>query len=749
MNLKITAVLFGTASVFAFAVGAHEAVAQTTQLPPVTVDAPKGRTVTAMAKPGNQARRSSAARRNSGARGAGTAASGQGGSNNTATRETATGPVNGYVATRSATGTKTDTPLLVTPQSISVVTADQIRDTGAQTVGQALSYSAGVQTQPFGFDARYDQFLIRGFTANQFGQYQDGLRQGNGTFAYYGNEPYGLERIEVMRGPSSVLYGANEAGGMVNMVSKMPLERMLNEVGLDIGNFDRYQGRFDFSGPVKGNDNILYRFTGLFRDSGTQVLGAPDDRYFFAPSVTLKISDDTRITFLSQFEKNRTSMWPYYLRLPTVGVTNIRLGDPSFDALTQTQESVGYRFEHDFNNSATFRQNVRVGHVDWQGEFVDAASLTGNTLNRYAGLFREALTTANADNQLELKLATGPVAHTVLTGVDYFWQSAGFNQALSATAPSLNLLNPVYGAGTVGTFSPINATYQTLSQLGIYAQDQMVWGGWHLTLGGRQDFAELASTNELSTAKTFGVKTESDPNKFTGRAGLLYLFDNGVAPYVNYATSFLPQTGVSAASRGSQPFAPTTGESFEGGVKFQPKGWNSYVTAALFDMTKNNVLTTDPLNTGFSVQTGQIRSRGVELEAVASLSNGLKGIASYSYTDARVTASNGTDLGKIPIAVPNNMAAIWADYTTPSGPLAGLGGGLGLRYTGRTWADTINTIRNPEIYALDAAVHYEYQIYRFEVNARNLLDQRVGICNAGSCTFSLGRTILGSMTVRW
>lgn len=714
------------------------------QLPPVTVEAPA------------QARRAQAAR-------AGAASSvrrppqranpprpaqlAAGAPASAPTLQSAIGPVQGFVATRSATGTKTNTALIETPQSISVVTQDQIRDTGARTVGEALAYTAGVQTQPYGFDPRYDQFLIRGFAANVYGNYRDGLRQGNGSFAYFRNEPYGAEQIEVMRGPSSVLYGANEAGGMVNYVSKMPLDKRFNEVGLDIGNFDRYQGRFDFSGPTLDNDKLLYRFTGLVRDSGTQIPGTWDDRVFLAPSFTAKLGEDTTLTVLAEYERSKTSMWPYYLRNPVTGVvTNIRLGDPAFDALTQWQASIGYRLDHRINEALAFRQHVRIGHVSFEGNMVDALSLSpdGRTLNRYGATFREWLNTFNVDNQIEAKLVTGPVKHTVLAGVDYFRQGTTLDY-YAGLAPSLDLTNPVYGSSAPTTpLGLMSANSQTLGQVGLYAQDQMAWGGWRLTIGGRQDFAALSNRNDLT-----GVTSDSAPGKFTGRAGLLYLFESGLAPYVNYATSFLPLTGTTAPPRGSTPFAPTTGESFEAGIKYQPLGWNSYFTATWFNLTKDNVLTIDPAFPTFSVQTGQVRSRGAELEAVLSLAEGLKGIASYSYTDATVTRSNGLDLGKVPIGVPLQQAAIFLDYTWQTGPLAGFGIGAGARWIGQTWADEVNTIRNPAIMAFDAGAHHDYRGMRLAVNARNLSDERVPICNAGTCSFTQGRTVLGSATARW
>lgn len=666
----------------------------------------------------------------------------------TTTLSSATGPVNGFVASGSATGTKTNTPLIESSQSVSVVTQDQIRDTGARTVGEALAYTAGVYTQPYGYDARYDQFTIRGFSSTQFGNYRDGLRQGNGLYVYFRNEPYGAERIEVLRGPSSVLYGANDAGGLVNYVSKMPLPYRLNEAGFDVGNFNRYQGRFDFSGPVPGHDDLLYRFTGLVRDSGTQIPGTWDDRVYLAPSVTAKLGDDTTLTILSEYTRSKASMWPYYMPNPTTGqATNIRLGDPAFDVLKISQASIGYRLEHRFNPALTFRQNVRIGHARLDGDMIDGLGLSadGRTLDRYASNFKETLKTFAIDSQIEAKLVTGPVRHTVLAGVDYFRQATNFGYSVG-TAPSLDLTNPVIGvAFPTSELSLMAANRQTLGQLGLYVQDQLALGGWRLTIGGRQDFSELSQYNELSS-----TTTDSKPDRFTGRAGLLYLFDSGIAPYVNYATSFLPQAGTTAPGRGSSPFAPTTGESIEAGIKYQPRGWNSYFTATWFNLTKDNVLTVDPVfGAMYSVQTGQIRTRGAELEAVLSLAEGLKGIASYSTTSAEVTRSNDADLGKVPIGVPSQQAAIFMDYTWQTGALAGFGLGAGVRWIDRTWADSLNTVRNPAITAFDAGVHYDFRGMRLAVNARNLADERVGICNGGNCTFTQGRTVLGSVTARW
>lgn len=658
--------------------------------------------------------------------------------------ESASGPVLGYVARLSTTGTKTDTPLIETPQSVSVVGRQQVIDTGAQSVGQALAYTAGVQTQPFGFDPRYDQFVIRGFASNQFGNYRDGLRQANGSFAYFRNEPSELERIEVLRGPSSVLYGSNNPGGLVNVVSKMPTMTTFKDVQVTLGNYNRYQGQFDVGGVVDENARVGFRITGFARDSDTQVPNTKDNRIAIAPSVTVKLGDNTTLTLLTEYQKNQTSMWPYFLNLPGKGVVNIRVGDPEYDALREQQWSIGYKLEHRVNDTLTLRQNLRYSRVYFDGQFVDAASLSANgqTLNRYSGMFQERLEGLNVDNQAQLRFATGPVSHTVLAGVDYFHQ--GFDQNFGlGTAPPLSLVNPIYSTRIVPTIVPSSRTYQTLDQVGLYAQEQLAWQKWRLTLGGRQDFATTYSRNLVT-----GTTASNDPSAFTGRVGLLYLLDSGITPYASYSTSFLPISGTTAPARGTKPFDPTNGEQWEAGIKYQPPGMNSSVTATAFHLTQSNVLTTDPLARTFSIQTGEVRSEGFELEAVADLGRGLKGIASYSYTDVVNTSSN-TAQGKVPVGVPKHQAAVFLDYTAPEGPVKGFGVAGGVRYIGATWADAANTQRNGEIPAFDVAVHQDINKFRLALNVNNIADRRVPICNSGNCTFSLGRIILGSVRVLW
>lgn len=655
------------------------------------------------------------------------------------------GPGVGVVATHSTVGTKTDTAIVDTPQSISVITSRQMQNQGVQTVNDALAYSASVQTSPYGYDARYDQFMIRGFTANQYGNYLDGMRQGTGSFAYYRNDPYDFERIEILRGPTSTLYGANEAGGLINMVSKLPTEEPLHEMGVDIGSDDHYQTHFDFSGPVDDNDALLYRLTGVVQKSGTQVPMTWNNRVDVSPSFTAKLSARTTLTVLFNYARNKNSMWPYYLKIPGVGLTHIRLGDPEFDTLKQNQWSAGYMLEHRFDNGLTYRQKLRVGQVNFKGGFVDENDLEsdGVTLDRYSGQWAEHMSTVNMDNQLEWKANTGPVQHTVLVGADYFRESL-YSQLKEGTAPSLDIDDTHYGDGPVDLLGAVYQEHTLLNQFGLYAQDQMVMGGWHFTMGARQDF-----TNETSLDQLDDTTSKQNPHHATWRTGLLYHFDNGIAPYLTYATSFLPTTGTSSPARGSTPFRPTTGQLYEGGVKYQPPGTNALLTASVYQITKNNVTTTDPDNTLYSVQTGQERSRGIELEGKISSRTGWSGGVAYDYSHMRVTKSNSDTEGMVPAGTPSQQASAFVDYTFHQGMLNGFGAGAGVRYIGTTWQDDENTEKNPSLTAFDLDMHYQWHNVLLTLSARNLFDRQAAICNDGNCTWSEGRVVLASLSTRW
>ncbi|UEM19664.1 TonB-dependent siderophore receptor [Skermanella mucosa] len=667
------------------------------------------------------------------------------------TAPTGTGPVQGYVAPVTSTATKTDTPLIETPQSISVITRDQLDDRAVQSITEALGYTAGTFSGTIA-DPRFDDPNIRGFSAGP-NQFLDGLRILR-SFGAPAIEPYGLERVEVLRGPSSVLYGQSVPGGLVNMVSKRPTEQSFGEVNLQAGSHDRYQGSFDLGGPLDQEGQFLYRLTALGRKSDTQMDYVEDDRWFVAPALTWKPDADTRLTLLGRFQHDEAQSPP---GLPAVGTlfgspfgdisTSFYPGEPTFRDSELELSSIGYDFEHRIDDTFTIRQNARYLHLsfDYDTLFTSGLAADQRTLQRGSLIQRESSDTVNIDTSGQAKFATGPLGHTALLGVDYrrFW---GDTQTGFGAAPSLDLLNPVYGQAIA--LPPIGTDRDDdLSQLGVYVQDQVRLHRWLLTLGGRHDWVETEQRSRIT-----GAETTQDDSAFTGRAALMYLFDSGFAPYVSYTTSFDPVIGTQAPQRGGGTFEPTEGEQYEVGVKYQPPGSNSFFTAALFDLTRTNVTTTDPDFPTFQVQTGEARVRGIELEATASLTQGLDVTAAYTYLDSEVTESNAGTEGNRLAAVPEHLASLWGAYRFPEGSaLEGFGLGAGVRHVGSRFGNEANDIKVPGVTLFDAAIHYDFDRFRVALNANNLFDKEyVTSCGSvGGCYYGNRLAVISTLTYRW
>jgi iron complex outermembrane recepter protein len=311
-----------------------------------------------------------------------------------------------------------------------------------------------------------------------------------------------------------------------------------------------------------------------------------------------------------------------------------------------------------------------------------------------------------------------------------------------------------YGLGTIDIFAPdysdvpyvTDSTKQYIqqTQYGLYAQDQLRYKRWTLTLGVRQDWVRNSNTLD-------GVNAPSQQHAFTYRAGLNYEFDSGIAPYVSFAKSFQPYAGTTYSG---SPFEPTRGKQYEVGVKYQPKGYNAFFSVAAFDLRQQNVETSDNAHPGYTIQTGEIRSRGFEAEARVGLTENLNVIASYAFLNQTVTAAGEEDgsLGKRPPSgEPTNMASIWLDYTLHSGNLRGLGFGGGARYIGATYGDTENTFKVPSHFLVDAVVHYDIRNWRFAINANNLFNrQYIAYCDSTmQCYFGSDRSVLGTVRYQW
>lgn len=657
------------------------------------------------------------------------------------------------IAKDSDSVTKTDTPIIDIPQSVSVITDEQMSMRGIQGIEEAVWYTAGAQGGGYGPDSRSDWLLVRGFTP---ARYLDGLALADGSGTGITRiEPYGLERLEVLKGPSSVVYGAMPPGGMINMISKRPTEQPLHEVGVEYGSFALRQGTFDFSGPLNDSGTLLYRLTGLARNSNTMVDYIKDDRYYLAPALTWKPSGNTTLTLLSRWQKGDTASGGGFLpadgtllRNPNGKISRHRFtGEPGQNDYDKTLSSIGYEFRHDFANGMTFNQNLRYGKadVDNDGGNVGAFGLLADqrTLLRYLFPNENHTKTFGVDNNLQYDFNTGSVQHTTLAGVDYRRANDDYASAFAFGVAGLDVFDPVYGSPvTIPAYT--SHTRQIQSELGVYLQDQIKLGRWGVTVGGRQDHVKTDTANLIGG----GTAHQAD-DAFSGRIGVNYQLAPGLVPYVGYSHSFQPTVGTDFAGKA---FEPTTGDQYEAGLKYQPAGGNGLLTLSTYQITQKNSLTIDPNHTLYQVQQGQTRLRGVELEGRWNIGRNLSLYGDYTWSDSKVIRTNDLpSLGKQIALLPKQQAALGADYTILEGPLAGLGFGGGVRYVGDHYGDIYNQWKTPSYTLLDAAVHYDVAGWRLQLNASNLTDKEyVSVCNSAAwCYYGYARTITASARYRW
>ncbi|BCQ58440.1 hypothetical protein PBOI14_01900 [Pseudomonas sp. Boi14] len=444
------------------------------------------------------------------------------------------------------------------------------------------------------------------------------------------------------------------------MVSKRPTETPVHQLKVEAGSYDHKSIALDLGGPLDEQGQFLYRLTGLASDSQDAIDYVQRQRQFIAPSLTWRPDDDTQLTVFAQFQKDNDV--PEAQGLPSVGTVfanpngkidrDLFLGEPGVNAYDRDQFVVGYEFSHRLNDVWTLKQNARYADVDdryrapLHGYKFVTNPKTGlddqRYMTRYGVDWKQHNKVFGVDNIAQAEFDTGPFNHTVLVGLDYYHFNSKYHGKYDYNPPILDMFTPTYGQSL--NFGNAYQWDNTIIQTGLYVQDQIKYEKWVLVLGGRNDWAETDNKAPLGGAHT-NVKNQS----FTGRGGLVYLFDNGLAPFVSYSESFLPLSGTSFQR---SAFEPSTGKQYEVGVKFQPPGQESFVQVSAYQLDQENILTTDLANPGFSIQSGAVRSRGIELEAKASLNESLDVIASASRNDIKYTKDNDGREGRHPAGMP-------------------------------------------------------------------------------------------------
>lgn len=655
--------------------------------------------------------------------------------------ETGTGPVQGYTAKRSTTATKTDTSLLDTPQSVTVVTKDLITDTGAVSMQDALTYAAGVLSTPYGVDTRTDWMRVRGADPTVF---LDGLRHSYGTRSARA-DPYTLERLEVLRGPAGTLYGAGTVAGVVNMVSKKPLFETQREVGVQYGSFNRRQLQTDLTGALDEGGTLAYRLIAVARKADTQVDHVPDDRTLLAPSITWRPNASTSLTLLGLYQEDKSGVTSQFfpwegtvLGNPNGRLSNsLFIGEPT-DYYDSERKTFGWQFEHKFGTEWSLRQNFRVSnnendtvyhYADFYGNGTTAGPggwsidpVNKRNLRRYwwSGLTKQRVTAI--DTHVEGTVNTGGLQHKLLFGTDY--TSKRERSASTFGSSTIDAYAPVYGTPVVGVRKANPATKE--HQFGFYAQDQVKIGAWTVLAGLRHDRVESSAQG--------GSTDESSAT--TKRLAVMHGFESGWTPYVSYAESFTPQSSING-----RLFKPLSGNQWEAGVKYAPADGTLALNAAIFDLQEKNRIRETRVDE--YDQLGKVKNRGVELEARSTIGRDLDLIANYNYVkvDAQLDGQ------------PRQQASVWAKYRFGIAGLTGFSVGAGLRYV-NSFHDTANGGVSPQIPSValvDLVFAYDSERWRYALNINNASDKYyVSSCmTRGDCYLGARRNVVASATYRF
>lgn len=696
--------------------------------------------------------------------------------------DSSVGPDFSYVGLSSRTATKTDVAIGETPRAISIVTREQMDDRASISIADALQYTPSIQANYFGEDNKQDWFVIRGFKQANSGLYQDGTRLYSSGFYSWQIDPFGLERVEILRGPGSALYGQTPPGGVINVISKRPqYDGGSGQFAIEYGTDDRKQISLDVNSEV--NDKMAFRLQALGRKNGSRVDGVEAERIFIAPSLAYKFTDDTKITLLTSYQKDDSD--PYLQFLPMEGTLtsnpngkisdSTAVGNTDWETFEREQLSVGYEFEHHFNDSTYFMQNTRYSKMDINlrqmytigyAKDLGYGSLDPTNTSVVRGATTEEGTSdaLNIDNRVVHKFTTGVVDHTLLAGIDYqtididskdypLNSLTGDPIVLSDGSPLFNIFNPSYGT-SISLYNPQSSEIYTESrrettktknhQLGLYLQNQMMIADkWAVQVGVRYDDSQNKTHNT-----TTGAKTKVDNEEWTTNFGVAYLMDSGFTPYASYAQLFNP---IILLDQNGDPAKPERGEQYEVGLKYQPRSFDGYFNIAAFEVSKENLARQVA---GQLTQIGEVRNRGIELEAVANVTEALTLIGNISFIDSEITAdSTSNNVGNTPSQIADQLASAWANYRFLNGPLDGLTIGAGARYVGDSYADNTETNVVPSYTLFDATLSYRIEDYKFQVAAKNLADKDyIATCSDttfGTCYYGDRRNVIASVTYDW
>ncbi|BBD01686.1 MULTISPECIES: TonB-dependent siderophore receptor [Sphingobium] len=656
------------------------------------------------------------------------------------------------IVTAATTGTKTDTALVELPQPIKVISAEQYLSQGAISISDTVKYAAGVLANPYGRDTRVDGFNVRGLDALQF---RDGMRDIFSYYASVASDPYNFSRVEIVRGPASVLFGQGSIGGLVNLVSKTPEFRTGGELNLVYGSYDRKEAMGDVN--VALADNLAVRFVGRVRDADTYVDHVPDDRVMFAPSIRWQPTPDTDIVLNGVYQEDDTGSTSQFL--PIIGTFRPNtvageqldrytfVGKAGWDHYNGRSLQGGGSITHRFSDAVKISLKARYidSDLSYNTHYADSYSNPQDPFSVYGTDGRTIALTADAsdarmnvfstDNNVQFNFNTGAnIEHKLLVGIDYSWNKVG--KRYDGGNELVDLYDIDYDS--LKTYDPTGPfTTESQKQLGVYVQDQIrFYDRVSVVLGARRDRV-TGSSGQKDNATTF-------------RAGIIGEIGAGISPFFSYTESFLPVAGRIESGKDAQgntiygdPYKPQTGTQFEAGVKWQP-GVNTLVTATVFKIKERNRVLY--LAAGGTTQSGELNTKGFEIEASHTLPGNFELLANYGYSKLKSESNTNLDY------MPRHTASIWSTKTfgLPGEAQLRLGGGV--VYSGKSVStSSIWSIVTPSRTTVDGLAEINWQNWRFALNATNLLNNKFyASCLArGDCFVGAPRNVMGTVGFRF
>ncbi|MGD8106286.1 TonB-dependent siderophore receptor [Pantoea sp. FN0302] len=661
--------------------------------------------------------------------------------------ETADSPTSGYTVKTSKGATKTDQPLITTGQSVSVVTRQQMEDQGAININQALNYTPGAFTNFAGGASRFDTISLRGFHGTDVNNtFLDGLRvmSDSNSHNILQIDPWFIERVDIIKGPSSATYGQTIPGGLVNMTSKLPQFNQEGHFRLSTGTQETNGAAFDYTNAI--NNQWAWRLTGMTRKSDTQYDHAREERYAISPSLLWQPDSDTSLLLKAYLQKDPSG--GFHGSVPADGSlyehngyklsSGFNDGPGAPNQYKRREQIYSYAFSHRFNDTWAFRSNANYTHSNVEIDQLYQSGWIGNTNTLKQGISssRSSLDAFAIDNQLQADFTTGALAHTLLMGVEYHRYKNNISEL-----PYLGIIGSLDAKNYTTTLNAFDRNYNTLIhryyQTGAYLQDEMVWDKWHLNLSGRYD-----------RIVTNGSDTDRRQDDYiSARSSLLYAFDNGLSPYISWSQGITPTAFSGQNTR--QLLKPSTSEQYEAGLKYQPPGTSDLYSIAAYDLTQNDVANRN-VNLGYYEPAGKVHSQGLELEARNQLTPRLSTIAGYTLNHVRYKETVDGNDGHTPYITPNQMASLWGHYQFDYG----ISAGAGVRYIGKQWADNANTRRIPSVTLFDASVKADLGVWNHQlkgawvqVAANNLTDRKyVAACyGTGNCYWGAERTVTATV----